>query len=123
MLVFTCTSRFMGLTVRSREFRYTEWFRWDGEKERPKWHAGLVARELYDHRGDDGSDFDAFENENVASDISFNQTVKELSMYVRAHWNETASPSLLCTQPNETEVTVQLPETTLQLSKAEIHEA
>lgn len=44
---------------------YTEWVLWDGIKLAPMWDH-LVGRELYDHQGDDGRDFDAYENVNVA---------------------------------------------------------
>ena len=55
--------QFMGYSLRTAEWRYTEWVRWDGVKLRPIWDA-LVGRELYSHVGDDGSDFDGFENVN-----------------------------------------------------------
>ena len=45
--------------------RYTEWALWDGIKLEPMWDH-LVGRELYDHHGDDGRDFDAYENVNTA---------------------------------------------------------
>ena len=44
-------------------FRYTEWVRWDGAKLLPIWD-NLIGRELYSHVGDDGTDFDGFENVN-----------------------------------------------------------
>ena len=45
-------------------WRYTEWAQWDGTKLRPNWgtNAGI---ELYDHRGDDETSFDATENFSV----------------------------------------------------------
>eukprot|EP01051_Picozoa_sp_SAG22_P002379 SAG22_NODE_104_length_20159_cov_5.877517_18_plen_262_part_00 len=54
---------FMGYSLRTKEWRYTEWIRWSGKTLRPIW-SELVGRELYSHVGDDGSDFDAFENVN-----------------------------------------------------------
>ena len=54
---------FMGYSLRTAEWRYTEWVRWDGVKLAPIW-GELIGRELYSHVGDDGTDFDAFENVN-----------------------------------------------------------
>ena len=45
------------------ECRYTEWVKWDGTKLLPVWDE-LIGRELYSHIGDDGTDFDGFENVN-----------------------------------------------------------
>ena len=59
----------MGFSMRTSEWRYTEWAQWNGSKLAPNWavNAGV---ELYDHRGVDASgvnnDFDATENESVA---------------------------------------------------------
>jgi len=56
----------MGYSMRTADWRYTEWAQWDGEGLRPNWDVNAGV-ELYDHRGDDGTDFDATENVNVAS--------------------------------------------------------
>lgn len=56
---------FMGFSVRSTEWRYTEWYRYDKGGGTANWKA-LFAVELYDHDGDAGDDMDAFENINVA---------------------------------------------------------
>ncbi|XP_065191322.1 iduronate 2-sulfatase-like [Sycon ciliatum] len=58
---------YMGYTIRTDQYRYTEWFRWNGTELRADL-SQAVARELYDHHGDDGTDFDSFENENVAAE-------------------------------------------------------
>ena len=63
---------YMGYTVRTAAFRYTEWLEWDGARCVGVWAAapapGLV--ELYDHRGQAPFplDLDRYENENVAAD-------------------------------------------------------
>ena len=54
---------FMGYSLRTAAWRYTEWVRWDGAHLLPIW-GDLIGRELYSHVGDDGTDFDAFENVN-----------------------------------------------------------
>jgi iduronate 2-sulfatase len=40
---------FMGYSVRTRDWRFTEWVEWDGAKLEPAWNAS-VGSELYDHR-------------------------------------------------------------------------
>lgn len=58
---------YMGYTMRTDRYRYTEWVRWNGSALAPVW-SERVARELYDHHGDDGpwTDPDKFENVNLA---------------------------------------------------------
>ena len=56
-------------TVRTARWRYTEWLRWDRENLRATWDEGAVARELYDHAGDDGLDMSLLvhdEHDNLA---------------------------------------------------------
>ena len=57
----------MGYSMRTSEWRYTEWVRWDGDTLSPDWtvKAGV---ELYDHNGDNGTSFDTHENVNIAVD-------------------------------------------------------
>merc|ERR1712070_946719 len=57
----------MGYTMRTDRWRYTEWVRWNGTTLSPIW-SDLKAVELYDHKGDDGAwtDADKYENVNVA---------------------------------------------------------
>lgn len=59
-----------------RDWRYTSWLHWDARAQCAVWYDGdqtgsnvtaIYARELYNHTGDDGTDFDAFENENLAA--------------------------------------------------------
>ena len=67
--------RKMGFSLRTDEWRYTAWVPWDGSRLLGSWSADFIEwpddaedrinRELYDHRGDDGSLFDEFENENL----------------------------------------------------------
>ena len=61
------TFQFMGLSLRSpRGWRCTEWLAWNGTAIAPDWHD-VRGVELYDHRGDDGTNFDAYENVNLAA--------------------------------------------------------
>jgi len=43
---------FMGFSIRSATWRYTEWYRYNKVGGGPNW-AALFATELYDHRGGD----------------------------------------------------------------------
>jgi hypothetical protein len=60
---------YVGYTVRSRKWRYTEWRVSDPELGHVSWvgNSSLAAVELYDHRQDRGDNFDDFENENLAA--------------------------------------------------------
>jgi len=67
----------MGYSVRSHDWRYTEWFKWDGSLCRPDFTASYGV-ELYSHEGEVGHpiDFDAYENENVATDPANEAIIK-----------------------------------------------
>ena len=56
----------MGYTMRTDRYRYTEWVGWNGSTLQPIWDA-LKAAELYDHLNDTGAwtDADKFENVNL----------------------------------------------------------
>jgi len=57
---------FMGYSIRSKRWRYTVWYRWIGNILSSDWD-GDFADELYDHKGDDSTDFDKWENINVSA--------------------------------------------------------
>ena len=71
----------MGHSIRTAEWRYTEWPRWTGAA--PDW-TRIDGVELYDHRDDDGGAFDTHELENVAADPLHAALVKRLSALLRA---------------------------------------
>ena len=58
---------YMGLSVRVDGWRYTAWAKFNGTLNRADFDT-LLGEELYDHRGDTNTDFNAFENTNVVSD-------------------------------------------------------
>ena len=74
---------FMGYSVRTAEWRYTEWARWNGTALAPRWDA-LVGRELYDHRA--GVDPWNSENENLVDDAQYKDVVAALKAQLRGHF-------------------------------------
>ena len=75
---------FIGYSVRTQEWRYTEWLRFNGTALHGDFGA-VVAKELYDHRGDDGGahDWDMFENENVADGAQHAALLAQLSALLK----------------------------------------
>merc|ERR1712048_899808 len=71
---------YMGYSVRTSRWRYTEWAKWDGTTLKPDW-SNLAGVELYDHAEDPPENskvsFEQFENENVAE--KFPEVVQQLS--------------------------------------------
>ena len=64
----------MGYTMRTRDFRYTEW--------RARETGEVKARELYDHREDAGENVNAIERER------YRETVGELESMLRGGWQK-----------------------------------
>ena len=80
---------FMGLSMRTAVWRYTEWYRWNATTLAPQWDidGGMVGRELYSHAGDVYPyDFDMFENANEADGKP--AVVATLSAELRAAFKE-----------------------------------
>jgi iduronate 2-sulfatase len=78
----------MGYTIRSPEWRYTEWVKYDNVTYTPKWgqhypgprpDVETIWHELYDHRGDVGSNWQDFEHVNVAEDPANAAVIATLS--------------------------------------------
>lgn len=70
---------FMGYTVRSLEWRFTEWYAWDRVNCVAEFDAPPRGTELYSHANHTApGEFDAFENENVAAEAANAQTVVAL---------------------------------------------
>jgi iduronate 2-sulfatase len=70
---------FIGYSMRTTRYRYTEWLHFNGTILHGDF-SRRVGRELYDHEHDDGGnhDFDKFENENVVEDPANAQLVSQL---------------------------------------------
>lgn len=75
----------MGYSVRTREWRYTEWVGWNQSSLLPIWTDPPHAAELYDYRGLPAypTDFDASDNVNRAGDPSLASVQQNLSKLVR----------------------------------------
>jgi iduronate 2-sulfatase len=89
---------YMGYSIRTDRWRYTVWLAFNGTANRAVWPStaavgaggdGLLGEELYDHEGDDGSDFDAYENVNLATKPSFAGTKAKLLATLRAKFAST----------------------------------
>merc|ERR1712187_273860 len=93
----------MGYTMRTDRYRYTEFVRWNGTTLSPEW-SQLRARELYDHEKDVGhwTDPDDFENMNLAASAS-PKLVAQLSRDLHAAFG---FPDILGVRGIEAEVVV-----------------
>ena len=88
----------MGYSLRTDNWRYTAWVPWHGEQLVGNWSAAvalwpndgvaMINRELYDHRTDTGSEFDRYENENLADDPQYKGIVHELHEILKQHHTE-----------------------------------
>lgn len=72
MMVERSAFPFMGLSLRTNCYRYTEWRVWNGSALAPSKSTPPVGVELYDHTGDNGESFDGpYEVENLANHTSY----------------------------------------------------
>ena len=79
----------MGLTVRTRDFRYTEYRHWDGAALAPRFKVDPATAQLYDHRLDEGTSFDDNgEQSNVIGDPAFKSTVAQLQGLLRQKFDQ-----------------------------------
>jgi len=84
---FPRDGKYMGLSMRTAEWRYTEWLPWDFESgTATSWEP--VGIELYDHRRDTGGygTFD-LDSENLAYDPRYAGEQTELSKQLRSTWD------------------------------------
>lgn len=88
----------MGYSMRTPEYRYTEWLVWDcnlmspmsgcadPSTVTPKW-SQQIGRELYSHIGDNSTTtFADFENENLAYQSEYADMVAQLHTQLVANW-------------------------------------
>jgi hypothetical protein len=75
-------------SVRTPDWRLTEWYRWNKTSWCPEW-GSIVVRELYDHRNDTAPyNVDDFEFENVVDRLDVNATVVQLQKVLRENFGE-----------------------------------
>lgn len=84
----------MGYTVRTAEWRMTEWVAWNGKLLQPDF-SHINATELYRHTGPDFGDFGAWENKNVADDPSRQSTLAMLRQMLRARFDPETMAALV----------------------------
>lgn len=75
----------MGYSIRTEEFRYTEWVAFDNKNFKPDWPL-IISRELYSHVN--GS----LETENLCDEDAYVNTVIELSRRIKKGWREEMPP-------------------------------
>jgi len=76
---------FMGYSVRTASWRYTCWYHWKRDKLEADWE-GEYAEELYDHKGDSSTDFDRWDNKNLAKEEE--QVAKQLKAKLEAFFRK-----------------------------------
>ena len=80
----------MGISLRTADARYTEWWPWNGQQLRISWANGTLGSELYLHQGDPsyGSGmFDAWENVNHAHEQQYQGMVRDLAAVLRSQFD------------------------------------
>ena len=75
---------YMGYSIRTDRWRYTEWRAWDGAALRAVWSGAAHAVELYDHAAPPADGPFASEAANVAADPARAATVRQLGAQLRA---------------------------------------
>ncbi|XP_023718635.1 iduronate 2-sulfatase isoform X3 [Cryptotermes secundus] len=78
----------MGYSLRTSRHRYTEWVLFDRKNFKPDWKY-VISRELYDHQ------VDPEENMNIADRSVMSETVRALSMQLRAGWRYSLPKDML----------------------------
>eukprot|EP01052_Picozoa_sp_SAG31_P036365 SAG31_NODE_4526_length_3164_cov_1.693312_3_plen_355_part_00 len=78
----------MGYSLRTAEYRITEYRAWDGDKLEGRWHIAANATELYDHTKDDpAGDVMATESVNVAADPAMASVLAKMSAALRQRFD------------------------------------
>ena len=91
------TRHAMGYSMRTHEWRYTEWLRFDCDPMHPmegcasdssvtpQWNH-VVGVELYSHSGNNHTDFVSFENTNLAYLAEHKEIVSQLHNQLKSSW-------------------------------------
>lgn len=78
----------MGYSLRTPDYRITEWRMWDGAKLEGRWDVPPNATELYDHSGTSG-DVMATELVNIVDDPAIGSQLARLRMMLRQKFTQT----------------------------------
>eukprot|EP01050_Picozoa_sp_SAG11_P016852 SAG11_NODE_2350_length_3483_cov_3.342494_4_plen_175_part_00 len=93
----------MGMTMRTRDWRYTEWRLWQGHTLSADWsESGLLALELYNHTGNRGvgsSAFDEFEFVNLGYLPSVASERATLAAALKTQFNDAEARSGMMGRP------------------------
>ena len=76
----------MGLSMRTIDWRYTEWIDYNYTDGTPLFNAFMYGMELYDHRNEDINNFNSYENENLAYNDTYSNIVQQLHDYMVDNW-------------------------------------
>jgi len=81
----------MGYSIRTAEWRYTEWRRWDGSVLRAVWDGAPIANELYFHGNDSTLSGFATEKVNTVNVTANKGVVSSLAQHLRVLFHPTDS--------------------------------
>lgn len=84
--------KYMGYSIRTARFRYTEWIKFDNRHFKPDW-AVIISRELYDHA------HDPLEVNNVSDEEEYSNLVIELSKRNKRGWRHEMPPGIFDSPP------------------------
>ncbi|GFT48249.1 iduronate 2-sulfatase [Nephila pilipes] len=79
--------KYMGYSIRTARFRYTEWVKFNKDRFKPDWPV-IISRELYDHM------YDPNEMNNVSDLDEYANMVIELSKKIKKGWRHAMPPGL-----------------------------
>ncbi|KAK3249339.1 hypothetical protein CYMTET_41227 [Cymbomonas tetramitiformis] len=77
----------IGYSVRTEDWRYTVWLPWNATTLRGNFDSEPLGLELYSHIGDDGVDFNLFENVNKANDSDYSDLLDTMHELAKNHWD------------------------------------
>merc|ERR1712070_779326 len=80
----------MGYTLRTEEWRFTLWAKFDWDQLAPQWEE-TFGMELYSHDGDDGTHYDRFEKRNKAYDQVHASQVEAMTRQLKRMQKEKAA--------------------------------
>lgn len=77
----------MGMSMRTSDWRYVIWCQWDGARLKADW-TNCTRPELYDHRGEKPAiyDVDHFENSNLALKPQYSSVVSQMHLYLKGNF-------------------------------------